>query len=230
VVVALMAMAIVVAVRRWRDRWTFLVVAVLLYPFAYAMSPLSVYSRGGSPRYFLSAMPLVALLCGKGLAWVAERAHPVVAAVGVALALTVSVVGLRDLADHHLGWFPGAPDALVPPTFGDLRTLLDDRDVRFAYADYWVSFRGTFETGERTIIAPVQPYLDRFPPYSAEVAASPHPAFITLRQSQVTAHVQAKLDALGISYRTSTRGEFVLIEPTTNVARETLTPAYQLQE
>lgn len=229
VVLVVLAIGLAWVVVRRPDPWWFLGVATLLFPLAYAMSPLSVYNKGGSPRYFLMALPLVTLLLGRALAAGASRWHPAVAVVGLLAALTVTVLGLDDLADHRLGWFPGAPDALVPPDFADLRHLLHERDVEHAYADYWVSFRATFEVGEGSIVAPVQPWLDRYPPYSAAVAAADSPAYITLTDSAVTERVKSDLEAAGIPFRATTRGPFVLIEPASPVSRETLVPAYQLQ-
>jgi 4-amino-4-deoxy-L-arabinose transferase-like glycosyltransferase len=229
-VLALFAIGLVVAILRRSRRWGALWVAVLLFPFAYAVSPLSVYTPGGSPRYFLTAIPLVALLVGRGLTWAGSRLHHGVAALGMLLVLGISLLGLEDLARHRLGWFRGAPDAVVPPDFDDLRSLLRDHGVRHAYADYWVSFRATFETGERTIVAPVQPYLDRYPPYSAEVAAAPAPAFVTLTESQVTEHVARRLTSLGIAFTRQQRGDFVLLLPDSPVSRDSVWTAYQLQE
>lgn len=224
-----LAAAIVTVIAIRRPRWSFLAWALLLFPFAYALSPTSVDIPGGSPRYFLSAMPLVTLVVGAGLAWLARRSHAVVPAAALAGALALTLVNLHDLAEHRRGWFPGAPDALVPAEFGDLLRLLDEHDVEHAYADYWVSFRATFEADEEVIVAPVQPWLERYPPYSAQVAASPSPAYVTLASSQVTPRVQAVLTDLGIPFETWTRGDFVLVQPATPVGRETLTAAYQLQ-
>ena len=211
-----------------RPRWAFLGWALLLFPLAYAMSPLSVYSRGGSPRYFLMAMPVVALLLGRLLADVAQRLHPTMIVVPLVAILAVTAINLRDLSAHRLGWFPGAPDAMVPPEFGDLLRLFEEHDVAYAYADYWVSFRATFEAGEDPIVAPVQPWLDRFPPYSAAVASSPSPAFVTLRPSAVTARVQEQLASMAIPFDVWARGDFVVIQPERHVDREAMTDAYQL--
>ena len=219
--------AVVLLIRR--PRWSFLGWALVLFPFAYATSPMSVYSPGGNPRYFLMAMPLVALLGGAGVAWLLQRLGPPAAVTALVIALLFTTTALRDFARRHEGWFPGAPDQLVPPTFGDLRRLLRDHEVAHAYADYWISFRATFETGEATIVAPVQPWLDRYPPYSAEVAASPAPAYVTLTRSAVTFRLQELLTELGIPFETWTEGEFVLVQPAVPVPRETVVAAYQLK-
>jgi hypothetical protein len=49
---------------------------------------------------------------------------------------------------------------------------LDDAGVRAAYADYWLSYKLTFLTGERIIVSPVNG-VDRYPRYTAFVRAQP---------------------------------------------------------
>ena len=44
--------------------------------------------------------------------------------------------------------------------------------VRVARADYWLSYKLTFLTGERVIVAPTNG-VDRYPPYTAAVRAEP---------------------------------------------------------
>ena len=49
---------------------------------------------------------------------------------------------------------------------------LDAAGARAAYADYWLSYKLTFLTGERIIVAPVNG-VDRYPRYTAFVEAQP---------------------------------------------------------
>jgi hypothetical protein len=49
---------------------------------------------------------------------------------------------------------------------------LDHANVRTAFADYWVSYKLTFLTGERIIVAPYNG-VDRYPLYTARVRAEP---------------------------------------------------------
>ena len=49
---------------------------------------------------------------------------------------------------------------------------LDRSGIRTAYADYWLSYKLTFLTGERVIVAPVNG-VDRYAPYTAIVRAQP---------------------------------------------------------
>jgi len=49
---------------------------------------------------------------------------------------------------------------------------LKGSNVRLARADYWLSYKLTFLTGERVIVAPTNG-VDRYPPYTAAVRAEP---------------------------------------------------------
>ena len=49
---------------------------------------------------------------------------------------------------------------------------LDRAEVRTAFADYWVSYKLTFLTGERIVVAPYNG-VDRYPLYTARVRADP---------------------------------------------------------
>jgi hypothetical protein len=51
-------------------------------------------------------------------------------------------------------------------------SCLEQSGVRAAYADYWLSYKLTFLTDERVIVAPTNG-LDRYPPYTAIVGAQP---------------------------------------------------------
>ena len=44
--------------------------------------------------------------------------------------------------------------------------------MRAAFADYWLSYKLTFLTGERIIVAP-ENGVDRYPPYTAQVRTQP---------------------------------------------------------
>jgi phosphosulfolactate phosphohydrolase-like enzyme len=57
---------------------------------------------------------------------------------------------------------------------------LERSGVRAAYADYWLSYKLTFLTGERVIVAPTNG-VDRYPPYTAFVRAQPFPRLMIKR-------------------------------------------------
>ena len=209
-------------------------VIALLVPLAYAASPLSVYTGGSQPRYLLTLMPVLALVIASALWGVARFARaPAALSVGLVAALVVGAVGVtvegfQRAEQMHLGWIPAAPDAVTPPQFDDLHALLTEHRVRYAYADYWVSYRAMFESHERVVIDPIQPNLQRYAPYSRAVEASPHPALIALAASGTYPLITAKLDKLGVSYRRYERGNFALILPDRKVSPIDLVGAYYL--
>jgi hypothetical protein len=55
---------------------------------------------------------------------------------------------------------------------GGHRRLPERKQRRVARADYWLSYKLTFLTGERVIVAPTNG-VDRYPPYTAAVRAEP---------------------------------------------------------
>jgi hypothetical protein len=84
---------------------------------------------------------------------------------GVALLVTLLVTfGLEQRA-----WYKQlAPDVQSAAII----RCLDRTGVTAAYADYWLSYKLTFLTGERIIVAPVSG-VDRYPAYTAQVRAQP---------------------------------------------------------
>jgi hypothetical protein len=59
-----------------------------------------------------------------------------------------------------------------------LAHALEMSGVRYGIADYWVSYRATFLTGERLTIVPANPAEDRYAPYLEQVEASPLVAYV----------------------------------------------------
>ena len=102
-----------------------------------------------------AAVPLI-LAVGVREAWKANR----VTGFGAA----VLVAGLFAVQEIH--WYRTlAPDERVARAIACLR----EGDVRYAWADYWTSYKLTFLTSEASIVAPTD--TDRYPPFTAAVAA-----------------------------------------------------------
>jgi hypothetical protein len=53
-------------------------------------------------------------------------------------------------------------------------SCMDRHGLRTAFADYWISYKVTFLTRERVVVAPNNG-VDRYPPYTALVRAEPSP-------------------------------------------------------
>lgn len=122
----------------------------------------SRYGSLGSPRYLFpvyGAMPLL-LAMGTSSLWRRSRAWLLV----VPLILGGHLVGVARAYQEFV--FPGAGDAEIPP----LRPVLDfleHEQIRHVYADYGVSVRFNFETGEK--VAAAQPLDERYPPNALAV-------------------------------------------------------------
>ena len=118
-------------------------------------------------RYLMpiyAAVPLI-LAVGVREAWKANR----VTGFGAA----VLVAGLFAVQEIH--WYRTlAPDERLARAIACLR----EGDVRYAWADYWTSYKLTFLTNEASIVAPTD--ADRYPPFTAAVAADRHAPTVVL--------------------------------------------------
>ncbi len=112
-----------------------------------------------SYRYLMPAAGALAVVLALGV-WRLFRWSRLAGA--VALAAILGLFGAGQLA-----WYRQlAPDVRSP----ELIACLDRAGVRAAVADYWLSYKLTFISGERIIVAP-ENGVDRYPPYTAHVRA-----------------------------------------------------------
>ena len=111
-----------------------------------------------------------------------HAALPVVYAVGIDAALrTNRMAGVALLAAlvslfvfQQVEWYRRLePDREA----NQIVECLNTAGVRAARADYWISYKLTFLTGERTIVAPIGG-VDRYPPYTEAVKTQPSAATI----------------------------------------------------
>jgi hypothetical protein len=194
----------------------FLGLAALAYPLLFAVSPFSWYVN--FPRYLLFLAPIIALLAG----WGAGRRWLWLPALAAAVALTLA--GVSALARPGVT-APYAPDVRVPASLGPLQGLLARYRVRDAFADYWLAYRTTFETGERTLVDPT--YVARDPGIDAAVRASPDPAYLFVSRSVTVARFQAACARLGVPLALYRAGPFTLAVPGRKVLPEQLGAIWQ---
>lgn len=186
--------ALVVAgcARRWPGGRVVAVVLVCL-PFLHALLPLAGTVAEG--RYTLFALPWLALA-------IAHRCNVRIAAVlAIGLAAGVTVLGLLAMRGET---DPYAPDRHVPRSLAELERALDNHGVHHAWANYWVAYRLTFETRERTVVAPAS--SDRFAPYASAVSADPAAAHVFMSGAHTDAAFRAALDQRHIAYTRWTAG------------------------
>jgi 4-amino-4-deoxy-L-arabinose transferase-like glycosyltransferase len=205
----------VLAAVRWR-RARLLVVMAAAYPFLFAISPLSYYVE--HPRYLLFVFPTICLLAGGALA--AGRA---LTAGGVAVVAVLCLVGTISFPAAYV--WPQAPTARVPADSAPLLAVLRERQVRYAYAHYWIAYRVTFETGERTIVAPVGGTVRE--PHQVElVRRQPAPAFIFIAPSPELRSFLAGASERGVPVRVDRRGGWALVRPASALLPEQVPAAF----
>ena len=219
---------------RARDRAaSLLYVVAAVFPFVYALAPQTLFSQ--EPRYLVVLSPVVVLL----LAQLATSYWRGVAVLGVALA--ISIVTLARM-ETYLSEVPPQPPK-APRDLDPLIATLDDLGVDRVYADFWLSYRLTFESDERIVaahsklervglvngrvLAARHPF-SRYRPYEREVEAAPRRGFVFFRESLEKgadrtpgAPAKARVAQLGRltaqlernGYREARAGPFVLYVP-----------------
>jgi hypothetical protein len=117
-----------------------------------------------SYRYLMPIYGALAVVMALGV-WRIFRWSRVAGAISLAMALTLFSLEQR-------AWYR----ELVPDVqSAAIIDCLNRNGVRTAFADYWISYKLTFLTGERIVVAPADG-VDRYPPYTAQVrAAQPSP-------------------------------------------------------
>jgi hypothetical protein len=139
-----------------------------LFHFMVVMAPVIFLLSGAvvdaqSYRYLMPVSGAFAAVLALGV-WRIFRRSRVAGAVSLALILTL--FGLEQRA-----WYR----ELRPDTqSAAIINCLDRAGVSAAFADYWLSYKLTFLTGERIVVAPDNG-VDRYPPYTAQVRTEASP-------------------------------------------------------
>jgi hypothetical protein len=169
----------------WLGAPVWLVIPLVL---AIAASVIALRERPFTPIFHILLVftPLIFLLSG---AFVDAQSYrylmPVYSALAVVLALGVwrifrrsriaGVVSLSMLlALFGLGQRAWRQELMPDSQSATIIDCLDQRGVRLALADYWLSYKLTFLTNERIIVAPLNG-VDRYPPYTAQVRTQAAP-------------------------------------------------------
>jgi hypothetical protein len=138
-----------------------------LFHFLLVLAPLIFLFSGAfvdaqSYRYLMPIMGALAVVLASGVWRIFQRSRVAGAAT---LAAILTLFGMEQRA-----WYRQlAPDVKTPA----LIACLDRLGVRAARTDYWMGYKLTFLTGERIIAIPYNG-VDRYPPYTALVAALPY--------------------------------------------------------
>ena len=165
---------------RARNRATSLLYAVAaVFPFVYAIAPQTLFSQ--EPRYLLVLSPVLALL----LAQVASSYWRAAAVLAVAFAISIATL---DRMETYFRTVPSQPPT-APRDLEPLISTLGGLGIKRLYADFWLSYRLTFETDERIVasqskftrvalvggqaIPSRHPFI-RYRPFEREVEAARH--------------------------------------------------------
>ena len=214
-VLFLLTIAVVAAgcLRQWPGGRLVAVVLACL-PFLHALLPLAGTVAEG--RYTLFALPWIALA-------VAHRCDKRVAsAVALGLAFGITLMGLVAMRGQT---DPYAPDRHVPRSLATIERSLEEHGIDHLWANYWVAYRLTFETRERTIAAPAS--SDRFPAYARAVEADPRAAHLFMSGSHTEAVFHATLDQRRTPYDRWTAGpDWVVYVPTVAVGPTDIANTY----
>jgi 4-amino-4-deoxy-L-arabinose transferase-like glycosyltransferase len=160
---ALAALFLYGAYRARSSDASLLYVVAAVFPFVYAAAPQTLFSQ--EPRYLLVLSPVIVLLLAQ-LATTWWRGAAV-----LACALAISVATLSRM-ESYVESVPAQPPK-APRDLGALVGTLDRLGLDRVYADFWLSYRLTFETDERIVAA--QSKLEGLVSRDGDLVATRHP-------------------------------------------------------
>jgi 4-amino-4-deoxy-L-arabinose transferase-like glycosyltransferase len=172
-----------------------------------------------SGRYFVPLAIPLALFGGALLEKVGERKAWLAPAL-LGLVLAFNLWGTVQCA---LRYPPGITTQFYAPTQVDHRydqALMDfllAHSETSGYTNYWVAFPLAFLSNEELIFVPRLPYHtdlrytardDRYPPYTARVAAAPRTAYITTHNPTLDDVLRAGFTRLGVTWQEEKIGDY----------------------
>jgi hypothetical protein len=191
--------------------------AIVLYPFVYAVSPLS----RGEPRYLYLLAPMLAFLIATALTVDRQRLGVVVAMAALAAANIVA------MDEGRIGT-PAAPDVLISGDLRELAAHLEDENVGTFYADYWVAYPVAFYSQERVIGTPFRGTL-RNEDWAAQVRGAEGSRYVVADGSATANIVRQAFLVAGAAYEEVDLPGFQLISSPVSLLPEAI-PALQAPE
>jgi hypothetical protein len=165
-----------------------LALAVLAFPFVYAVSPFAQDWADG--RYGLYAVPLVAMVVGIGVSEGTRRLQLPRWAGSLVLAGVVTATGILTVYDNHqsnLIEHAGFTSGWSNPDRGTMATVaqLEAAGVRAGYANYWVAYKLDFYSRGRLEITTAGYDTNRIRAFNVDARRSRRPAwlFVPARES-----------------------------------------------
>ena len=123
-----------------RRRFAPVLAIFVAYPFLYALPKETWYFT--SPRYLTQLAPFVALLVAAMCATYLRQLLVLALAIALAVATLGSLVSVGESGTHDV----------VGPKLTAVIEFLEERDIHYVFAEYWISYALAFET-ERDILA-----------------------------------------------------------------------------
>jgi hypothetical protein len=166
----LAAVLVLFALGAWRARGTnasLLYLTAVVFPFLYAVSPETAFVA--EPRYLLVLVPVLVLL-------VAQLARDYRSGLVVLAVAAVASVPVLQRMDTYVRTVPLTPPR-APRDLHPLVRVLDGLRLDRVYADFWVSYRLDFETGERIVAAQNKLARATFVDGAAIASHHPHPRY-----------------------------------------------------
>ena len=150
-----------------------------------------------------------------------------------------AVVTVLTVAGSNLLTYPAAAPVLAAQDLSSITETnaavdaLQQRGLRYGYADYWTAYPITYLSDEQIIVAPSLPFFwrartDRYPPYTHQVDgmdAGDH-LFVLVDRRCTAAPYLSALDGVGASYRVEVVSRWQLvwnIQPRPGDERKTAT-------
>ncbi|MBI5199895.1 MAG: discoidin domain-containing protein, partial [Nitrospirae bacterium] len=163
-------------------------------------------------RYILPIFSVVPVLLSLAIYEIGKR-YKTVGGVILGIVLIIQLYGNGRV--YAVWGIPEIVDKTLDlPDDRELVSFLDTKGITRAYAHYWISYRMTYETGERIICA--QPYDERFagrfkPRYIDEVASSENIAYILHDRLGVPPHeFEKSLKKIGGNYKKEVMKSFTV--------------------
>jgi hypothetical protein len=201
---ALLVVAGIVTVLRWRGKRRLLAVVAIAYPVLFAIPRNSVFVA--EPRYGLPLLPVLVFLEAALVLWIVRR-H----LIGVAVALVVLAMcsglalhALDDRTEPNRVQFT----VLRPVSTDDVWQTIEERNLKTAFADYWLAYRLVFE--DRAPIA-VIPLSNDYFGLDGKYQEGASVGFF-YRDSVCVQRWLAVLAGMNVTPRTETIGDYVLVE------------------
>jgi hypothetical protein len=157
------AVTVVSFISAARDRvMPFFHVFVVTTPLVFLLS--GTYVDAQSYRYLMPLYAAVPVVLAIGVDALARRSAVIGAAALIALVMSFT-------AENYLWYERLQPDSISPA----ILACLERNGTRAGFADYWLSYKLTFLSAERMIIAPTTG-VDRYPPYTDYARLQRHAA------------------------------------------------------